>query len=425
MKEPLLDKDNLENNFNSKSDLTNIEVFKTCLYLGLTSFGGPIAHIGMFNKIFIHEKGLVSEQVFSELFAVCNVIPGPTSSQLLTAIIIYNTKSVLLGLLSFLCFNLPSLILMITIASLIENSNFSQVPYFTLIKLGVWQGAVAIVLHAAISLSNKVRVLSNHHTHLGIIAFSALFYYFFNSYFSMLVLMLIGAIIIHSVDDKKREEKEEVLLLDKIKSKSEYSILGFNSLLILIFIYFFLLLCNFIPVFSSKNFYLMKSFYEIGASVIGGGHVVIPLIFSHFRNFISQKDILDGFSIVSMLPGPMFNISGYVGTLINGVYGGLLSAFGIFLPGMLFLFFALGILDEIKNSRTTQNILRGISDAAIGFIFTSVIILWFESCYNYNLILGTLNIILAFYLVNNYNMNVIFVIVICANVYSVFSSLLF
>ena len=120
----------------------------------------------------------------------------------------------------------------------------------------------------------------------------------------------------------------------------------------------------------------------------------------------------------------MFNISGNVGKLINGDLR-VLSAFSIFLPGMLFLFFVLGILDDIKNSRTTQNILRGIGDAAIGFIFTSVIILWFESCYNYNLILGTLNIILAFYLVNNYNMNVIFVIVICANVYSVFSSLLF
>ena len=64
----------------------------------------------------------------------------------------------------------------------------------------------------------------------------------------------------------------------------------------------------------------MESFFRIGASVIGGGHVVIPLIFSEFHKIISDEDILTAFSVVSILPGPMFNISGYIGTIINGVF---------------------------------------------------------------------------------------------------------
>ena len=107
---------------NDDKEMTNYEIFKTCLYLGVTSFGGPIAHIGMFEKVFIKEKKLISPTTFSQLFALANVVPGPTSSQLLTAIAIVKTKSLLGGIISFLCFNMPALIVMITFAQLLKTN---------------------------------------------------------------------------------------------------------------------------------------------------------------------------------------------------------------------------------------------------------------------------------------------------------------
>ena len=103
---------------------------------------------------------------------------------------------------------------------------------------------------------------------------------------------------------------------------------------------------NFEFFLSDKNLKISEAFFRVGSVIVGGGHVVIPMMMTEFvsTGFINQEDVLNGFSFVSLMPGPMFNIAGYIGVLINRTFAGFLSAFLIFLPGMLFMFFMIGNL---------------------------------------------------------------------------------
>lgn len=400
------------------------DVFKTCLYLGITSFGGPIAHIGLFNQVFVKDKKIISERGFSELFALCNVIPGPTSSQLLTAIATVKTKSLLGGIISFLCFNMPALFVMILLGSIMRNYNESyqnlEDNYFMIkaIKLGIWQCAVALVLQAAINLSKRI---TKSYTQLMILILSAVFYLIFNNFFIMIVLMLTGGLMSVMMQEEQflSNKADEVIVSKKI------AFLGLPSFLSFLLIYALLSFAS--SYGGSLNLYLMESFYRIGSLIVGGGHVVIPLILTEFSNMISETNVLNAFSIVSILPGPMFNIAGYIGTFLNGISGGFLSAISLFLPGILLLFSVLHFINYINNRPNLQFALRGISSAAIGFIFTSCIILWYDSCFKlnpYSHFLSCLNVVLCYILLERYKLNVV-IVMLCAAIYSILTALLF
>lgn len=389
-----------------------IEISKICLYLGITSFGGPIAHIGMFNKIFIQEKQMLTEKSFSQLFSLCNVLPGPTSSQLLTAIATVKTKSLIGGIISFFCFNMPSLIIMIIIATVMKNNKqdngFDTVTMsniFQVVRVGIWQAAVAIVIQAAISLSRKIM---SSKVQLIILGYSAIIYLFINKYLIMLALMIIsGFVSLH--------QKEAEFLIEKTNENlipDDIPFLGIPALITFLVSYLVLYVAS---LSRNLNLYLMENFYRIGSLIVGGGHVVIPMLLSQFSNIISDIDILNSFSIVSLLPGPMFNISGYIGTLINGIFGGILSALSIFLPGMLLLFSSLKFITLLNSKTHLQFFLRGVSSSAIGFIFTAACLLWYEACVKnqvYNPIFGTVNIALCFILLEKYKKNLILVMII-------------
>lgn len=403
-----------------KSDsMTVSEVFSTCLYLGLTAFGGPIAHIGMFNQIFIKEKKIISEKGFAELFALCNVIPGPTSSQLLTAIATVKTKSLLGGLISFLCFNMPALIVMIILASIIKNNSSSiasatsEYFFITALIVGIWQGAVALVLQAAISLSKRI---SKSMVQLGILSISAVIYFLFNHYPTMIILMVFGGFISFYMKESEFLGNKS----DVVKVNKNIPFLGIPAFITFIILYFFLFLGDYLTNSTYLKLYLMESFYRIGSLIVGGGHVVIPLILTEFKKSITEKDILNAFSIVSLLPGPMFNIAGYVGAFIDDILGGVLSALAIFTPGMLLLFSILKFINFINDRHNLQFILRGVSSVAIGFIFTSCAILWYDSCvlHNpFNTIIGSLNVIICFTMLEKYKINVVLVLLF-ASIYS-------
>lgn len=396
--------------------MTNYEIFKSCLYLGVTSFGGPIAHIGLFEKEFIKERKVISPSTFSQLFALANVTPGPTSSQLLTAIAIVKTKSLLGGIISFLCFNMPALIVMIITAQFIKynniTSNFNEntSTIFHTIAIGICQGAVALVLQAAISLSSKIK---SSNFHLLLTFLSAIIYLISNKYITMITLMAISGYLSIII----KEEKFLLLKPQKIFELNEVCFIGLPALLTFIAIYLIVYLLNYFFATFSINFYLMECFYRIGALIIGGGHVVIPMVLTEFEKVLTQKEVLDAFTVVSMLPGPMFNISGYIGALVNGVFSGFISAFFIFLPGMLLLFTGLKFMTWVNDRPKIQFFLRGVSSSAIGFIFTSAAILWYDSCVRnsyYHYLIGTVNFIGCFVLLERFKMNVIIVLALAA-----------
>lgn len=415
----------------SEDDMTLGEVTKSCFYLGCVSFGGPIAHVGLFNKYLVQDKKIITENSFTQLFAICNVIPGPTSSQLLTAIAMVKTKSLLGGIISFLCFNMPAMIIMILLAYLMKNypidSNHDKkkLDFIKIITYGIWQSAVAMVFQAAYLLTKKIWS-SKFQLTLMLIAFG--FYFAFNNYVTMVIVMLACGYASYN-------EKETQFLISQ-SNENEFTFvkkipfLGKNALYSFIGVYVIIYILRFIKGSQNINIYLMESFYRIGALIIGGGHVVIPMIISEFTkkfHFISEADVLNAFSIVSVLPGPMFNIAGYIGTFINGIPSGFISAFFLFLPGMLLLFTALGFISFINEHKELQFFLRGVSSSAIGFIFTSACILWIDSCFKNvysNFIFGTLNVVISFILLEHYHKSPPLVMLIGAK-YSLITSVIF
>jgi len=415
MADPELKKELIPNVDDDKK-MTNYEIFKTCLYLGVTSFGGPIAHIGMFEKIFIKENKLISPTTFSQLFALANVVPGPTSSQLLTAIAIVKTKSLQGGIISFLCFNMPALIVMISFAEFIKTNYLTadldqnSLNILQTIAIGICQGAVAVVLQAGMSLSSKIK---NSNFQLSITIVSAIIYLSFNQYYMMIILMTLSGFF----STKLHEEKFLIPNPQKIFELRSVKFIGIPALATFFVIYVLVYVFYFIFNDYSINFYLIESFYRIGALIIGGGHVVIPMVLNEFEKILSKKDILNAFTLVSLLPGPMFNIAGYIGAIVNGIFSGFLSAFFIFLPGMLLLFSSLRFMTWVNEKPKLQFFLRGVSSSAIGFIFTSATILWYDSCVkniHFHFLLGTMNFFISFLLLEKYKMNVLFVLFIAA-----------
>lgn len=355
------------------ASLTLKEALRLSLTMGVLSFGGPVAHIGLFHKSLIEKNSLVSDKVFTQLFALCNILPGPTSSQLLTAIFLLNTRSVAIGVYSFLCFNMPALLLLFLIAFALGEINPKLIE---VLSNGIRQAAVAVVLQAAITLGQKI-LNSRFQVVLAVCAFFV--FLFWNEYLVMVLIMIVCATasLIYRKDFEKYAIHMEESSFEVFKSMK---FLGLPSFLTFVASYFVIIFIDYI-FGKAMTTVLMESFYRMGSLVIGGGHVIIPMIFSEFTHdgILTETQVLDSFAMISLMPGPMFNLAGYLGFKLAGFFTGLVSALCIFMPGMLLLFTGLGFMSFINKSRTTQLAIRGISSAAIGFICVGLVMMWVET----------------------------------------------
>jgi chromate transporter len=320
------------------------------------------------------------------------------------SIVLIHTQCLFLSILGYLAFCVPSLTVMLILGSVTrmnhDNSSISiALPFFRIFSVGLTQSTVSTVLQAGCNLSRKV-ISSN--CHLGIIIGSFLIYLIFDNYATMLILMACGGGVALYF-------KEVRLLGIKEKNKpipKDIKILGLPALILFVSIFCILHLLYYLYP-ENLNITLTTAFYRIGSLVIGGGQVIIPLTINEFteRGLLSEKDILESFALVSLLPGPSPNVVGYLGALMNGLIGGLLSEFSFLLAGFLLLYAALGLMKFIERNKSIQLFLSGISSVAIGFIFTSTVVLWYDSCCNnpyYSAILGTVNFVICFMMLERF-----------------------
>jgi chromate transporter len=404
-----LENEKLENDYQFNLN----SIFVQCLYMGVISFGGPIAQLGIINKIFIEDHDYIHEKNFPELFAICNVVPGPTSTQLVTAISTIKTKSVLGGILGFLLFITPGLILVTAMATLMKNnsgveSNESVLEfYFQVFCVGISQGAVSIVAHTAIVLGRQVDTKFENY----IMAGAGILYYFFNDYYVTVLLMCVGGFLTLLKGETPVENDD-----DEIEHFiPEISFIGLPSLIAFILVYFLIYMCNYFTDWSVISLTLMESFYRIGS--FSEEQAIVPMLINEFvkKNLISQKLVVNAFSIMSLLPGPMFNIAAYVGTIMGGIFIGVLSAYSIFLPGILLTLTMLKFISFINNKKSLRLFLLGVNSAAIGFIFTAAFVLWVESCYNnenLHFAIASLNVVLCYILFDTIKLKLILVVLV-------------
>ncbi|ORI01765.1 ChrA protein [Mammaliicoccus sciuri] len=336
----------------------HINIFFVALKLGLLSFGGPTAHLGYFYDEYVKKRKWLDEKEYSDLVALCQFLPGPASSQVGIGIGTIR-GGIGGGIISFIGFTLPSVIILMIFSALFTNSDVS----FTWMQ-GLKLVAVAIVAQAIIGMGKK---LTNTKTTIALALFVLILSLVINNlYIQVIALSITG---VYGLIFLKQTSKDRT----KIKNRS-FKLpkkLGFVSLSL------FFLLLTVLPIASSmtNNLWLkmFDSFYRSGSLVFGGGHVVLPLLENEFvpSGLISPDNFITGYAAAQAVPGPLFTFASYIGMSIEGVGGAILATIAIFLPAFLLLFGILPFWDNIKSNIYAEGFLKGISAGVVGILIAA------------------------------------------------------
>ena len=342
-----------------KENVTYTDILFSFFLLGLTSFGGPIAHIGYFRNVFVKQKKWLDEKTYLDFVSLCNFLPGPSSSQVGMSIG-YHFKGISGSLLAWLGFTLPSAIILMIFGYAIFNFENS-------ISYGLLQGLKAIVVVIVLQaiLGMRKNLLKDSFDYMIVFITTLILIIFPSSLNQFLCLLLSGffGLIIYK-KDKQSEIKNNI----QIK-------INFLSCSPLIFFFSLLFLLPFLSEFFNSNILnLASSFYRIGSLVFGGGHVVLPLLQEEFvSSGMIEKDIfLAGYGAAQAIPGPLFTFSSYLGVFFKSEFSifliSLLCLFFIFLPSFLLVIGIMPVWQELKKMNIIIRFFKGVNASVIGLL---------------------------------------------------------
>jgi chromate transporter len=340
------------------------EVFRVFLRLGLTSFGGPVAHLGYFRAELVQRRQWLDEGAFADIVALCQFLPGPASSQV--GISLGILRAGLPGALAaWLGFTMPSAIAMILFGyGVARFGDLSGAAWLHGLKIV----AVAVVAQAVWGMAKSLCPDPKRAT----IAVGA----------SILVLGVpsaagqIGAIAAGGLigwgllANSDAAQLGAPLAVHLPRAWSVAAAILFFALLIGL-----PLLAAAVP---AQPIRLFDSFYRSGALVFGGGHVVLPLLQAAVvpPGWVSNDTFLAGYGAAQAVPGPLFTFSAYLGTVMgpkpNGWLGGLLCLVAIFLPSFLLLIGALPFWESLRRRPGVQSALRGVNAAVVGLLLAAL-----------------------------------------------------
>lgn len=333
--------------------------------LAITAYGGPQAHLALFLEKFVEKRRYLTEKELVELIAMCQILPGPSSTQTITAIG-YKRGGAFLAFLTLIVWAVPAVTLMITFAIVV----------FYLGEVGISVGftrviqpmAVSFVAYAAFKIFSKV---VNTKTGYVIMAIAAVTAYNFRTPWAFPIVLLMGGLVTSYKFPKL--EKEEKQKMD-IQWGTIWVFLGTGAMLAILGA-----VTRWMPILLTENF------YRNGSLIFGGGQVLIPAMFNEFveaKAYLSKGEFLTGYSLVQSVPGPVFSFASYVGALsmreygtLGGVLGGLAGAVGIFLPGTLLIFFMVRFWEQLKKYRPIKASLEGVNAASAGLMVSAFFLL--------------------------------------------------
>ncbi len=357
---------------------------KDVLRLSVTCFGGPQAHIAHFQKLLVTDRKYLSDQDLNELYALCQVLPGPTSTQTLTAIG-YRLGGAGLAYLTLLVWALPAIIIMTTAGLLITSFEKKQISLeFTRF---IQPMAVGFVSYAAYSISIKTV-----NTKLGLVlmVIAGVASYFIKTPFVFPITLLVAGVV--TSFNYKAHPKEEKKKVD-IKWSNFFLWAG-----VLIFAAVLGGITKALPI------RLFENFYRNGSLIFGGGQVLTPMLYTEFvqyapKQYLSSQEFLSGYALAQSVPGPVFSFSAYIGALamrdygiIGKLLGAIMSAAGIFLPGTFLIFFMIRVWESLKKFRPIRASLEGIFAANAGLVAAAAVILFQpleNSLTNFGFTIGT------------------------------------
>jgi len=341
------------------------DFLKDVLICSLGAYGGPEAHMGVFIDQMVIRKKYLSEEELIELMALCSILPGPTSTQTIVSIG-YKTGGPLLALLTMLVWALPVIIVMTLLSFLYQFLAFQNISQEGLRYIGPM--AVGFIIVAAYRIGKKV--ITDKVT-IVLFLLGAITTYFIRSPWVFPVVLIIGGMI--SVFLSKENN-----LWNRVKLNPPWTYLLAFSVFALGSIVLNL-------IWDNRIFELFESFYRYGYLVFGGGQVVVPVMYSELvevNKYMTNQEFLTGYGLVQGLPGPMFSFSAYAGGMaareggiLNQTVAALVSGIGIFLPGLLLIYFIYPIWENLKKVKGIRVSLKGINAVAGGLIFIAAVIL--------------------------------------------------
>jgi len=341
---------------------TLLEVFRAAFRLGLTSFGGPIAHIGYFRREYVTRRGWLDETAFADLVTLAQILPGPASSQLGIAI---GTRRAGMagGIAAWLGFTLPSAVALTALGLVAASSDLSGAGWVHGLKVA----AVAVVAQAVWMMAGT---LAPDWPRRVVALAAAAVALAWATPFSQVAIIAAGAVVgrwllAPTPMPATHHEPSPVPRRVGLAAIAAFGIL--------------LLTLPLLRTVGGQPVAMFDAFNRSGALVFGGGHVVLPLLHSTVVDpgWVSDGQFLAGYGAAQAVPGPLFTFAAYLGAVSgpspNGIPGAGLATIAIFLPSFLLVFGALPFWDWLRGSVGVRRALTGTNAAVVGILLAALV----------------------------------------------------
>ncbi|KQX99309.1 hypothetical protein ASD22_03315 [Rhodanobacter sp. Root480] len=334
------------------------EVLSAFLRLGMTSFGGPIAHLGYFHREFVERRRWLDDEHFGQMLALCQFLPGPASSQLGFSIGLLRAGG-WGGVAAFVGFTLPSALLMFAFAAL--SAHWSGAPGQAAIH-GLKLVAVAVVAQGLLGMARR---LTPDLPRLLLAVFASLLVTVSGNAWMQLIVIALGALLGPWLCRSVTAHPGQPLTLRH----------GRRSGIMLLAVFATLLLLSLLPWADAPAWArITAGFYRTGALVFGGGHVVLPLLKQTVVDpgWLDGNSFLAGYGAAQAVPGPMFSLAAFLGERIgighSGALGAAICLLAIFLPGLLLVSAALPFWRALAARNDAARVLAGVNAAVVGLL---------------------------------------------------------
>jgi chromate transporter len=336
------------------------EVFRVFLKLGVTSFGGPIAHLGYYRDELVVRRRWIDEAAYADLVALCQFLPGPASSQIGFSLGMLRGQGILGGLAAWFAFTMPSALILFAFA-------LGAAGFTGHVAEGFLHGlklvAVAVVAQA---IWGMAQTLTPDRMRAGIALAAVAIVVGVGGSLGQIAAIVLGALVGLRFCAGESAPLSGHLAFPVSRRRGAAALLLFGFLLV------------FSPILATaighQGLFLFDAFYRSGALVFGGGHVVLPLLEAEVvaPGWATNETFLAGYGLAQAVPGPLFTFAAYLGAVMgpapNGFVGAAIALVAIFLPGLLLVYGMLPFWDELRKHPSAQAVMRGANASVVGIL---------------------------------------------------------
>ena len=336
------------------------------LKLAATAFGGPQVHLVQFQKKLVDKKKYITSADLKELNSFCSILPGPTSTQTITAIG-FKIGGPLLAFFTLAVWVFPASLIMGIFAIVIHFYHLEN-PKLNFLKY-IQPMAVGFIIYAAFQI---IQMFISKLYHWILLLLSAIVAILYQTPYLFPILLLLGGFLSSQVN------KEKTNTVKPLKN--------INWSNFILFLAVFITAAVLGALTQNKIVLLFENTYRFGSIVFGGGHVLIPMMYNQFveiKHFLTANEFIAGVGLVQAMPGPVFSIATFCNAMalqefgISGqLLGALIGTIAIFLPGTFLIFFIYPIWNQLKNYTPIKNAIEGVNAASAGLVIASAYLLF-------------------------------------------------